>query len=143
MKKCRDVMTVDPFCCLPGDTTVKAAQSMKDLNVGSIPVVEDENSEKLIGIITDRDIALNVVACNLNLSEARVGDAMSTNLIVCRPEDPVTEAINAMATHQVRRIPVVDEQNKIIGIISQGDVALRLNDPETTGEVVAEISEQG
>jgi CBS domain-containing protein len=141
MKKCRDVMTLDPFCCLPGDPVVKAAQSMKDLNVGSIPVVENENSEKLIGIITDRDITLNVVACNLNASKAVVGDAMSRDLIVCRPEQPVTEAINAMATHQVRRIPVVDEENKIVGIISQGDVALRLNDPETTGEVVAEISE--
>jgi CBS domain-containing protein len=143
MKKCRDVMTVDPFCCLPADSVAKAAQSIKDLNVGSIPVVENENSEKLIGIITDRDITLNVVACNLSPFETRVQDAMSRDLIVCRPEDPVTEAINAMATHQVRRIPVVDEENKIVGIISQGDVALRLNDPETTGEVVAEISEQG
>jgi CBS domain-containing protein len=143
MKKCGDVMTIDPFCCLPGDSVVKVAQSMKDLNVGSIPVVENENSEKLIGIITDRDITLNVVACNLSPSETRVQDAMSRDLIVCRPEEPVTEAINAMAAHQVRRIPVVDEENKIVGIISQGDVALRLNDPETTGDVVAEISEQG
>lgn len=143
MKKCRDVMTVDPFCCLPQDSVVKAAQATKDLNVGSIPVVENENSEKLVGIITDRDITVKVVACGLNPTETRVGDVMSTDVIVCRPDDPVTEAVNAMATHQVRRIPVVDEENKIVGIISQGDVALRLNDPETTGEVVAEISEQG
>ena len=141
MKKCRNVMTVDPYCCLRGDSVVKAAQAMKDLNVGSIPVVEDENTEKLVGIITDRDIAVKIVACNLNSAETRVGDVMSTDVIVCQPEDPVTEAINAMATHQVRRIPVVDQDNKIVGIISQGDVALRLNDPETTGEVVAEISE--
>ncbi len=141
MKKCRDVMTVDPFCCLSGDGVVKAAQAMKDLNVGSLPVVENENSEKLIGIITDRDITVKAVACNLNPAETRVGDVMSTDVIVCHAEDPVTEAINAMATNQVRRIPVVDEENKIIGIISQGDVALRLNDSETTGEVVAEISE--
>ena len=114
---------------------------MRDLNVGSIPVVANENSEKLIGIITDRDITVKVVACSLNPAETRVGDVMSTDVIVCRPDDPVTEAINAMATHQVRRIPVVDEDNKIIGIISQRDVALRLNDPETTGAVVAEISE--
>jgi CBS domain-containing protein len=141
MKTCHDVMTIDPFCCLPGDSVVKAGQSMKDLNVGSIPVVENENSEKLVGIITDRDVTVKVVACGLNPAETRVGDVMSTEVVFCRPDDPVIEAITAMATHQVRRIPVVDDEDKIIGIISQGDVALRLNDPETTGEVVAEISE--
>ncbi len=141
MKTCRDVMTPDPRCCVSEDSVVKAAQLMKQENVGSIPVIEDFGSRKLIGIITDRDIAVNVVAADLTPREVRVGDAMSRNLVVCRQGEPVGKTVEAMATHQVRRIPVVDDQNNIVGIISQGDVALRLNDPETTGEVVAEISE--
>jgi CBS domain-containing protein len=141
MKKCSEVMTPDPRCCVVEDSVVQAAQLMKEENVGSIPVVEDPNSKKLIGIITDRDIAINVVAANRIPDQVRVGDAMSRNLIVCRETDSVIQAVEGMASHQVRRIPVVDQDNNIIGIISQGDVALRLNDPETTGEVVAEISE--
>jgi CBS domain-containing protein len=141
MTKCSEVMTPDPRCCVVEDTVVHAAQLMKEENVGSIPVVEDPNSKKLIGIITDRDIAINVVAANRIPDQVRVGDAMSRNLIVCKETDFVIQAVEGMASHQVRRIPVVDQNNNIIGIISQGDVALRLNDPETTGEVVAEISE--
>lgn len=141
MKTCGDVMTPEPRCCLVEDATVKAAQFMKEENVGSIPVIEDAGSKKLVGIITDRDITIHVVAKNLIPSEVRVGDAMSRDPIVCRQNDSASKAVEAMAAHQVRRIPVVDDQNHLVGIISQGDIALRLNDPEVTGEVVAEISE--
>jgi CBS domain-containing protein len=141
MKKCNEVMTPAPRCCVVEDSVVRAAELMKEENVGSIPVVEDTGSKKLIGIITDRDIVLNVVASNRIPAEVRVADAMSRNLIVCKENDSVTQAVEGMASHQVRRIPVVDQNNNIVGIISQGDVALRLNDPETTGEVVAEISQ--
>jgi len=141
MKICGDVMTSDPFCCLVQDNSVKAAQLMKEQNVGSIPVVEDVTSRKLIGIVTDRDLALHVVAQNLNPSEVRVGDAMSRDLIVCHKEDSISTAIEAMAVNQVRRIPIVDQDNRIVGIIAQKDLALRLRDSETTGQLVAEISE--
>ena len=138
---CNDVMTQNPSCCVSSDNVVKAAQLMKTENVGSIPVVEDSESKQLIGIITDRDITLTVVAANRTPETVMVSESMSRDLIVCREEDPVEMAIEAMATHQVRRIPIVDANHRIVGIIAQGDVALRLNDPETTGEVVAEISE--
>ena len=141
MKTCKEVMTPNPQCCVSEDNVVIAAKLMAGENVGSIPVVEDKNSRKLIGIITDRDITINVVARDLQPAQVRVGDAMSRDLVVCKIEDAVTKATEAMATHQVRRVPVIDGENRIVGIISQGDVALRLNDPETTGEVVAEISE--
>jgi CBS domain-containing protein len=141
MKTCNDVMTQNPSCCVPSDNVVKAAQLMKEENVGSIPVVEDSESKQLIGIITDRDITLTVVAANRTPETVPVSESMSRDLIVCREEDPVEMAVEAMATHQVRRIPIVDANHSIVGIIAQGDVALRLNDPETTGEVVAEISE--
>jgi CBS domain-containing protein len=141
MKKCNEVMTPDPRCCVVEDSVVRAAELMKEENVGSIPVVEDTRSKKLIGIITDRDIVIHVVAANRIPQEVRVGDAMSRNLIVCKESDAVSQAVEGMASHQVRRIPVVDQNNNIVGIIAQGDVALRLNDPETTGEVVAEISQ--
>ena len=141
MKNCSEVMTKKPACCVPEDSVVTAAQLMRSENVGSIPVVEDSGSQKLIGIITDRDIALKVVAEERDASGLRVADVMSRNLVVCSEDDPVMAAVDSMAKHQVRRIPVVNVNNRIVGIISQGDVALRLNDPETTGEVVAEISE--
>ena len=142
MKTCNDVMTPDPFCCVAEDSVVNAAKAMKEQNVGSIPVMEDRQSRKLIGIITDRDIAVKVVAENKVPGEIHVGQIMTRDLVVCHQDEPVDQAIEAMSLHQVRRIPVVDRDNSVIGIIAQGDVALRLNDPETTGEVVAEISEK-
>src|SRR5688500_13598896 len=130
MKTCKDVMTSNPICCVAEDNVIKAAQMMAEQNVGSIPVVEDTQSKKLIGIITDRDITANVVARHLVRSTVRVIDAMSRELIVCRDNEPVAQAVQAMAAHQVRRIPVVDKKNRIAGIISQGDVELPLNAPE-------------
>jgi CBS domain-containing protein len=140
-KRCKDFMTPNPSCCVPEDNVVRAAQLMKQEDVGPIPVTENSQSRKLIGIVTDRDIALKVVGEDRIPAEVKVGDVMSRDLVVCKENDSVDQAIEAMAAHQLRRIPIVDSQNNLVGIIAQSDVALRLNDAETTGEVVAEISE--
>ena len=141
MKKCSDVMTQDPVCCLPTDTVSKAAQLMKTEDVGSIPVVEDEQTMKLIGIVTDRDLALQVVAPERDASTTQVEDVMTYEVITCRASDDVQKAVDAMAQHQLRRMPVIDGDHRIVGIISQADVATRVDRSEEIAEMVKEISQ--
>jgi CBS domain-containing protein/uncharacterized protein YwbE len=137
---CRDVMTVNPECCVPSDAVTRAAEIMRMENVGPVPVVADNPGRRLLGIITDRDIAVKVVAAGLDPRSTRTGDVMSKNLITCRADDDYSNALNAMARHQVRRIPVVNDDGSLAGIISQADVARRVAEEEV-GEMVEEISE--
>jgi CBS domain-containing protein len=138
---CREVMTKNPACCVPTDTVDKAAQIMKAEEVGSVPVVEDQQTSRLIGIITDRDLALKVVAEERDPLSTRVEEVMTRNPMTCRPDDKLQRALQLMAENQVRRIPVVDGDGRIIGIIAQADIATRIGEPAQTGEVVREISE--
>jgi CBS domain-containing protein len=140
-QKCSDVMTSDPKCCLPSDTVARAAQIMRDQDVGSVPVCEDERQKKLIGTVTDRDITLRVVAQGLDPNSTRIEQIMSRDVVTCRPEDDVEKAIQGMEDRQLRRIPVIDSTGRIVGIISQADIALRLRQPEKTAEVVEDISQ--
>jgi len=141
MKKCKDVMTQNPVCCLPTDTVSKAAQLMKAENVGSIPVIEDEQTMKLIGIVTDRDLALQVVAPERDTGSTLVADVMTYEVVTCRASDDVQKAVDTMSKHQLRRMPVVDNDQRIVGIISQADVATRVDQTEETAEMVKEISQ--
>ena len=134
-------MTQDPVCCLPTDTVSKVAQLMKTENVGSIPVVEDIQTMKLIGILTDRDLALQVVAYERDASSTLVEDVMTYEVITCRATDDVQKAVDAMAQHQLRRMPVIDSDHRIVGIISQADVATRVERSEEIAEMVKEISQ--
>lgn len=141
MKKCNDVMTKDPVCCLPSDSVAKAAELMKSENIGSIPVVENKQNQKLIGIVTDRDLALKIVAGALDARSTTVETVMTHQVVTCHADDNLQQALDAMAEHQLRRIPVVDNDNRIVGIIAQADVATRVDQPEKTAEVVKEISQ--
>ena len=141
MKKCNEVMTKDPVCCLPNDSAVTAAELMKSENIGSIPVIENEQSQKLVGIVTDRDLALKIVAAALDAKSTKVETVMTDKVVTCHADDDLQKALDAMAEHQLRRIPVVDNDNKIVGIIAQADVATRADQPEKTAEVVKEISQ--
>lgn len=141
MKKCSEVMTKDPVCCLPTDTVAVAAQSMKRDNIGPVPVVESKETQKLVGIVTDRDLALKVVAEGLDAKSTKVEAVMTRKVITCRADDDLQKALDAMSEHQLRRIPVVDDDDRILGIIAQADVATRVNQPEKTAEMVKEISQ--
>ena len=141
MKKCNEVMTSNPVCCVPNDSVAKAAGLMKSEDIGSIPVIEDEQTKRLVGIVTDRDLALKVVAEGRDPKTTKVEAMMTHNVVTCRADDDLQKALDAMATHQLRRIPVVDTDNKIVGIIAQADVATRANQPEKTAEMVMEISQ--
>ena len=141
MKKCNEVMTKDPVCCLPNDSVAKAAELMQSENIGSIPVIENGQSQKLVGIVTDRDLALKIVAEGRDPQTTKVEEVMTHNVVTCRADDDLQKALAAMANHQLRRIPVVDNDNRIVGIIAQADVATRVDEPEKTGEMVKEISQ--
>jgi CBS domain-containing protein len=141
MKKCEEVMTKNPVCCLPGDNVVKVAEMMKKTNIGSIPVIENEQTRKLVGIVTDRDLAMKIVAEGRDAKSTKVEAVMTHKVVTCRAEDDFQKALAAMSEYQLRRIPIVDNNNKILGIIAQADVAVRVNQPEKTAAVVKEISE--
>jgi CBS domain-containing protein len=141
MKKCNEVMTKNPVCCLPNDAVIKAAELMKSENIGSIPVIENEQTQKVVGIVTDRDLALKIVAEGRDAKSTNVEEVMTRKVVTCLADDDLQKALDAMAEHQLRRIPVVDNNNKILGIIAQADVATRADQPEKTAEMVKEISQ--
>lgn len=137
---CSKVMTKDPACCLPSDTAFDAAQLMKTEDVGPIPIVSDKQTKKLDGIVTDRDLALKVVAEGLDPKTTTIESIMTTGVMTCHPDDDVTEALDLMEQHQVRRVPIVDDNDCLVGIIAQADIATRVDEPAKTHEVVEEIS---
>ena len=141
MPKCSEVMTRDPVSCVPEDSITRVAQVMKQQDVGSVPVVESGNSRKLVGIVTDRDIVVKVLAGGRGVENATVRDAMTSNPASCRENEDVDGAVKLMADRQVRRMPIVDADGRLVGIIAQADVATRVNRDHKTGELVEAISE--
>ena len=141
MKKCNEVMTKTPVCCQLDDMVSTVAQLMQSENIGSIPVIENEQNQKLVGIVTDRDLALKIVAKGHHAKSTKVETVMTRQVVTCRAEDDLQKALDAMAEHQLRRIPIVDNDNRIVGIIAQADVATRVNQPEKIATMVKEISQ--
>lgn len=135
-KSIRDTMTVDPRSITPNDQIVEAARLMRDENVGSLPV-SDEG--RLVGMLTDRDIAVRVVAEGKRPEATTVGEVFSRNPVAARPDQDLDEALQLMAQHQVRRLPVV-EDDRLVGILAQADVALEEKEKKT-GELVESISQ--
>ena len=138
--KCSEIMTKNPSCCLTTDTVYQAAQLMKSEDVGPIPIVSNHETKKLEGIVTDRDLVLKVVAEARDPKSTPVKDMMTTDVYTCRANDNVEKALELMEHHQIRRIPIVDERDQLVGIIAQADVATRVEEPEKTAEVVEGIS---
>jgi len=141
MKTCEDIMTADPVCCLPVDNVRQAAEIMKRENVGLLPVIETHENRKLIGIITDRDLAMRVVGEGRDAESTKVEAVMTRKVVTCREDDPLQRALGAMSEHQLRRITIVDQDYKVLGIISQADVATRVDQPDKTAQVVKAISQ--
>jgi len=139
--KCNKVMTKNPVCCLPNDSVVKVAQLMKREDIGSIPIIETEQTKKLVGILTDRDLALKIVAEGRDPQSTKVEEVMTRKVVTCRTDDDLQKVLDLMAEHQLRRIPVLDSGNGIVGIIAQADMAIRFDHPKKTAAMVKEISE--
>jgi CBS domain-containing protein len=136
-------MTTEVFCCLPTDSLEEVASVMQSEDVGPVPIVEDLETRNLVGIVTDRDIALRAVASGLDARNTSAEDVMTRELVTCNVEDSIDSVLDLMSRHQLRRLLVVDGGRRLVGIISQADVATRLNESGKVAEVVEEISRPG
>lgn len=138
---CKELMTSDPAFCLPEDNVVRAAMLMKQHDIGSVPVVSDRNTMKLAGIVTDRDVTLRVVAEQRDYYNTKLSDVMSSDLVTCSENDDYEAVLKAMAEKQIRRVPVVDSDERLVGIISQADIARGVDGKQDVAETVSAISE--
>jgi CBS domain-containing protein len=134
-KMVRDAMTANPRTASPAQSLADAAQIMQSEDVGSVPVVEDG---RLVGVLTDRDIAIRAVAESVDVQTLNVGDVASREPVTVEPGQDLDEALALMARHQVRRLPVVDD-GQLVGILAQADVAIEVKEKKA-GEVLEEIS---
>ena len=137
--KTSDIMSKNPDCCLATDTAQQVAKAMCNRNVGSLPVITDRESRKLIGMITDRDLCCTVVAQGLDPRKTEIQTFATPNPFSCSEDDNVDSCERLMQEHQIRRIPIVDKDNRVIGIVSQADLALH-EQPDRLSKTVAEIS---
>ena len=120
----KDLMSVAVVCCTPWDTAQKAASLMKASGVGAIAVVADTLDPLLEGIVTDRDLCCGVVAAGKNADAVRVADVMTRIPVTCGPECWLDECLELMQENQIRRLPVINNRGRCIGIVSQADIAL-------------------
>jgi CBS domain-containing protein len=136
-KSIQELMTSNP-CSIDTDKSVAyAAKMMRDEDVGLAPIVE---GNRLVGTLTDRDIAIRVVAEGKDPESTKVREIASTDLVTVDPQQGLDEALRLMAQHQVRRLPVVEEDGRLVGVVAQADVAKSARDKQT-GQVVGEISQ--
>jgi CBS domain-containing protein len=137
-KKVRDVMTRDVECARPDMSITDVSKKMKDLDIGSLLICE---AEKLVGILTDRDITIRVIAEGRNPEDTMVGDVMSKDPATVGEDDTLERAENLMHDRQVRRLPVVDADRRLVGYLATATLA-RAEDEETVGHVFKGISER-
>jgi CBS domain-containing protein len=136
-KGIREVMSSNPSAIEADKSVADAAKLMRDEDVGLAPVVE---GDRLVGTLTDRDITVRVVAEGKDPQSTTVRQVASTDLVTVDPEQDLDEAVRLMAQHQVRRLPVVEEDGRLVGVVAQADVARQADDRQT-GEVVERISQ--
>jgi CBS domain-containing protein len=120
--KIRELMTRDPCCCLPADSAHRAGVLMRRFDVGALPVVDDECHRRLLGIVTDRDLCLFVIATNRLPGEVTVEECMVRNPVCCAPDDDVARALDLMRQNHVHRLPVVNAHGFLIGLLSMTDI---------------------
>jgi len=131
-----DIMTRGVRSMAPSDSVVEAAKAMDELNVGVIPVCE---GERLVGMVTDRDIVVRGLARDMDGKSTKLSDVMSTSVRTVREQDDVDQVLSEMADSQIRRMPVVDEQERLVGIVSLGDIAAK--DPDDEVDVAMSLGD--
>jgi CBS domain-containing protein len=138
MASVADVMTRGVRSMSPQDTLVKAAQAMDELNVGAVPVCD---GDRLVGMVTDRDIVVRGVAQDLDPKSCKLSDVMSGHVRTVHENDDVDDVLNEMAASQIRRMPVVDNQDRLVGIVALGDIAAKRGEAQSdVGESLGDIS---
>lgn len=141
--KIQDIMTREPSCVTPDATVREAALLMKKEDVGIVPVVDGERERQLLGVVTDRDIAVRCIAEGRD-GTCRVRDVMtSDDIATCTESDDVDDVMNTMGSEKVRRIPIVDERGSLVGIVSQADIARKASDDSKAQRTIEEISQPG
>lgn len=134
----RDFMTPNPECVTEKDTIREAARIMRDADTGVVPVVD---GKRIIGLITDRDIVVRGIAEGKDISNVRVNELMTKSVRSVREDSPVNEVLNMMSSAEIRRMPVVNRNDEIVGIVSIGDIATDTNQAGKVGRALEEISE--
>jgi len=137
-KNVRDVMTTRPRAVSPDAPLSQVAALMEAEDVGAIPVVDDD---RLLGMVTDRDIVVRAIAKGKDPKGMPASEIASEELVTVNPDHDLSDALQLMAQYQVRRLPVVDEDNRLLGVVSQADVAFEAKE-KATGELVEQISRQ-
>ena len=138
MLRIKDVMTPQAEVISPDATAEEAASIMKTLDIGVLPVCD---AEGLVGVLTDRDLVVRVLAPTRDPKAMLVGEAMTPSVVYCFEDDEVEQAATVMARQQIRRLPVLDRNRKLVGIVSVGDLAVHTQDHELTGQVLENVSQ--
>lgn len=141
--KAKEIMTKRPKCVTPDTPLREAARLMKEQDVGVLPVVDRDGSDRLVGIVTDRDIAIRHVAEGHDSSSCPVREAMTSNVRTAREDDDIDHVMDLMGKEQVRRIPVVDERGDLVGIVAQADIVRDARDDKKAERTIEKISEAG
>ena len=137
--KCREIMTKDPSTATGSMSLKDVAGILKECDIGILPIVEN-GTNKLIGLITDRDIVVRAVADGKDVTDTSVGEVMTSELFTSGPDDFAFEAVRTMGDKQVRRIPIVDDEKVLLGIVSIADIALEMEDEREIADTLEEIS---
>ncbi len=135
----KEIMTQDPACCTADEGLQSIAKMMVDNDCGCIPIVDDMDSKRPIGTITDRDICCRTVAEGQNPLDMTAGDVMSSDVVTVTPDTSVADLCNLMEQNQIRRIAVIDDAGRCCGMVAQADIAINA-DTSKTAEVVQEVS---
>jgi CBS domain-containing protein len=135
----RELMTSNPACCTPGTPLEEVARMMMRCDCGEIPVVDNRESMRPMGVITDRDIVIRAVAEGRNPLEMRASDCMTQPCITVSEKASIMDCIHLLEEHQIRRIPVIDESGRCSGIVSQADVARRID--HHAAEILKQVSQ--
>ena len=135
----RELMTRNPACCTPDTPLEEVARMMKQCDCGEIPVVDSRQSMRPIGVITDRDIAIRTIAEGRNPLDLRTFDCMTKPCVTISEDASTMDVIHLLEEHQIRRIPVVDDRGRVSGIVSQADVARKID--QHAAEVLKQVSQ--
>ena len=139
MPTAKELMTSNPAFCTPEVSLKNVAKMMCDNNCGEIPVVESQQNRRPVGVITDRDIACRAVAQDRDIVQLKAKDCMTPKPVTVKRDTELDEVVRLMEKHQIRRVPVVDDNGLLCGIVAQADIARKAQDK--TGEVVREVSQ--
>lgn len=137
--KCREIMTKNPSTATQDVSLQDVAKLLKDGDIGILPIVDGETN-KIVGLVTDRDIVVRAVAQGKSVTETKVGDVMTAEVFSAKPDDFAFEAVRTMGDKQVRRVPIVDDDGVLQGIVSMADIALEMEDEKEIAETLEEIS---